>query len=170
MALHRDIYWVGRQWAVTGYGLQACDQKQKSPFDIEANRLWEDGVLESVRAQKWLNAEDFEKALEIARKRYPGPPRNAAQPAKEQPPREIIVPASPGPPIAPLPPTPRLAEPKPQRLVAVELQQKIAELKASLLARRDAVEPPQPAAPRFHVSFNSTAKFVTPWRLRQRSQ
>jgi len=23
MALHRDIYWVGRQWAVTGYGIQA---------------------------------------------------------------------------------------------------------------------------------------------------
>jgi hypothetical protein len=28
MALHRDIYWVGRQWAVTGYGIQACDQKK----------------------------------------------------------------------------------------------------------------------------------------------
>ena len=49
MALHRDIYWVGRQWAVTGYGIQACDQKQKGQFDIEASRLWEDGVLESVR-------------------------------------------------------------------------------------------------------------------------
>ena len=21
MALHRDVYWVGRQWAVSGYGL-----------------------------------------------------------------------------------------------------------------------------------------------------
>ena len=36
MALHRDIFWVGRQWAVTGYGIQACDQKQKGGFDIEA--------------------------------------------------------------------------------------------------------------------------------------
>ena len=36
MALHRDIFWVGRQWAVTGYGVQACDQKQKGQFDIEA--------------------------------------------------------------------------------------------------------------------------------------
>ena len=35
MALHRDIYWVGRQWAVTGYGMQACNQKQKGQFDIE---------------------------------------------------------------------------------------------------------------------------------------
>ena len=50
MALHRDIFWVGRQWAVTGYGMQACDQKQKSKFDIEASRLWDDDVLESLRA------------------------------------------------------------------------------------------------------------------------
>ena len=61
MALHRDIYWVGRQWAVTGYGIQAFDQKQKGKFDIEASRLWEDGVLEGIRALKWLNSEDFDK-------------------------------------------------------------------------------------------------------------
>ena len=77
MALHRDIFWVGRQWAVTGYGIQACDQKQKGQFDIEASRLWEDDVLESVRAQKWLNAEDFDKAISVARKHYPEPPRKA---------------------------------------------------------------------------------------------
>ena len=78
MALHRDIYWVGRQWAVTGYGIQACDQKQKGKFDIEASRLWEDGVLDSVRVQKWLNIEDFDKAITVARKYYPEPPRKAA--------------------------------------------------------------------------------------------
>ena len=80
MALHREIYWVGRQWAVTGYGIQACDQKQKSKFDIEASRLWEDGVLEAMRALKWLNIEDFEKALSVARKHYLEPPRKAAPP------------------------------------------------------------------------------------------
>ena len=48
MALHRDIYWVGRQWAVTGYGMQAVDQKQKSKFDIEASRLWEDDLAERL--------------------------------------------------------------------------------------------------------------------------
>jgi len=73
MALHRDIYWVGRQWAVTGHGIQACDQKQKGQFDIEASRLWEDGVLEAVRALEWLNAEDFDQAVSIARKYYPEP-------------------------------------------------------------------------------------------------
>jgi hypothetical protein len=78
MALHRDIYWVGKQWAVTGYGIQACDQKKKGQFDIEASRLWEDGVLEGLRAEPWLNREDFDKALAAARKHYPEPPRKAA--------------------------------------------------------------------------------------------
>jgi hypothetical protein len=80
MALHRDIYWVGRQWAVTGYGIQACDQKQKGKFDIESARLWDEGVLEAVRALKWLNIEDFDKALSVARKHYPEPPRKAVPP------------------------------------------------------------------------------------------
>jgi hypothetical protein len=74
MALHRDIYWVGKQWAVTGYGLQAVDQKLKGSFDVEASRLWDDGLLESVHAEKWLNAADFDKGLAVARKRYPRPP------------------------------------------------------------------------------------------------
>ncbi len=80
MALHRDIYWVGRQWAVTGYGVQACNQKQKGQFDIAGSRLWEDGVLESLRAQAWINIEDFEKAVDVARKYYPEPPRKTAPP------------------------------------------------------------------------------------------
>ena len=50
MALDRDIHWVGRQWAVTGYGMQAVDQKLKGQFDIEASRLWEDGLSESLHA------------------------------------------------------------------------------------------------------------------------
>jgi hypothetical protein len=74
MALHRDIYWVGKQWAVTGHGIQACNQKQKSQFDIEGARLWDDGVQEAVRAEKWINLDDFEKAVDMARKYFPEPP------------------------------------------------------------------------------------------------
>ena len=85
MALHRDIFWVGRQWAVTGYGIQACNQKQKGQFDIEGSRLWEDGVQESLRGEAWLNIEDFEKAIEVARKYYPEPPRKFAPVAPEIP-------------------------------------------------------------------------------------
>jgi hypothetical protein len=98
MALHRDIYWVGRQWAVTGYGIQACDQKQKGQFDIEGSRLWEDGVQELVRAQKWFNSEDFDKAVSVARKYYPessreSPPEEPVlQPAQDVSPQEPLRP------------------------------------------------------------------------------
>ena len=90
MPLHRDIYWVGRQWAVTGYGIQARDQKRKGQFDIEGSRLWEDGVLDSMRALKWLNAEDFEKAVSAARRYYPQPPRSTppAEHSASPPPKE----------------------------------------------------------------------------------
>ena len=99
MALHRNIYWVGRQWAVTGYGIQACDQKQKGQFDIEGSRLWEEGVQESLRAEKWLNAEDFERAVSVARKYYPEPSRNAEPPQSTvSPPKEEVRPIKlPGP-------------------------------------------------------------------------
>jgi hypothetical protein len=89
MALHRDIYWVGRQWTVTGYGIQACDQKQKGQFDIEASRIWEEDVLDRLRALKWLHAEDFEKAVTVARKHYP-------EPSRSNPPAEDAVPAAGG--------------------------------------------------------------------------
>ena len=69
MALHRDIFWVGRQWAVTGHGMQLIDQRLKGAFDIEASRLWDDDLIESLRAKEWLKAEDFDKGLAVARKR-----------------------------------------------------------------------------------------------------
>jgi hypothetical protein len=78
MALHRDIFWVGKQWAVTGYGMQAVDQKQKSKFDIEASRVWEDDLLEVLSEQRWFNAEDFSAGLSVARAKYPEPPAMAA--------------------------------------------------------------------------------------------
>jgi hypothetical protein len=52
MALHRDIYWVGRQWAVTGYGIQAIDRKLKGKFDIGASRVWKEGLLENMREKR----------------------------------------------------------------------------------------------------------------------
>ena len=77
MALHRDIYWVGRQWAVTAVGVQAVDQRLKGAFDIEVARIWEEGLSERMRTHAWLNAEDFERALSVARSRFPAPPRKA---------------------------------------------------------------------------------------------
>ena len=71
MALHRDIFWIGRQWAVTGHGMQLIDQRLEGAFDIEAIRLWDDDLIESLRAKAWLKAEDFDKGLAVARTRYP---------------------------------------------------------------------------------------------------
>lgn len=98
MALHRDIYWVGKQWAVTGHGIQACNQKQKSQFDIAGARLWEEGVQEAVRAETWVNTDDFEKAIAVARKYYPEPPSETLPPLEVAPaPLELILEPQPEP-------------------------------------------------------------------------
>jgi hypothetical protein len=89
MALHRDIYWVGRQWAVTGHGMQAIDQKLQGKFDIAVARLWEDNLPESLRAEKWFNLEDFNKGLGLARARYPLPPGQPAPALKAAPTLEV---------------------------------------------------------------------------------
>jgi hypothetical protein len=70
MALHRDVFWIGRQWAVTGHGMQLIDQRLEGAFDIEVIRLWDDDLMDSLRAKAWLKAEDFDKALAVARTRH----------------------------------------------------------------------------------------------------
>ena len=130
MALDRDIYWVGRQWAVTGFGIQAIDQRLKGSFDIEIARLWDEIAVERTRALAWLNAADFDKAIEIARARYPEPPREKLplvesvlkmiQPATETekpvvPPRVVAARVEKP---APVPPTPLRVDP----LLAIRME------------------------------------------------
>jgi hypothetical protein len=74
MALHRDIFWVGRQWAVTGAGIQAVDQRLRGVLDIEVTRLWDDDLVQSRRAKPGVNAADFDTALTVARARFPQGP------------------------------------------------------------------------------------------------
>ncbi len=85
MGLHRDIHWLGHQWSVTGFGMQAIDQRLKGAFDIEAALLWDDEVSRRMRALTWINAEDFDKALAVARKRFSEPP------AKSRPGAESVL-------------------------------------------------------------------------------
>ena len=80
MPLHRDIFWIGRQWAVTGFGMQAINQKHGGQFDIPVERLWDDNLLTGVRGQKWFNPDDFAKGLAIAQARHPKPPPKPAPP------------------------------------------------------------------------------------------
>jgi hypothetical protein len=74
MALHRDIFWVGRQWAVTGAGIQAVDQRLRGVLDIDVARLWNDDLIQSRRAKPGVNTADFDKALTVARERFPQTP------------------------------------------------------------------------------------------------
>ncbi len=141
MALHRDIYWVGRQWAVTGLGMQAIDPKLQGKFDIAVSRLWEDDLPEILSAEKWFNPEDFGKGLVLARTRYPQPP---GQPAPA--PKVTMAP-----PAAPAP----IAVPPPKS--------------APLAPEGGPVEPPKPALQKFQMRIESCpAKFVRPWRIRLR--
>jgi hypothetical protein len=84
MALHRDIFWIGRQWAVTGFGMQAINQKHGGQFDIAIERLWDDDLLDGLRDEKWFNPDDFAKGLAIAQARHPKPPRPASPPLPVQ--------------------------------------------------------------------------------------
>jgi hypothetical protein len=155
MALHRNIYWVGRQWAVTGSGIQACDQKQKGKFDIEAARLWEDGVLESIRALKWLNSEDFEKAVTVARKYYPEPPRKEPPLPRPAPPEVIVS---------------RLENSVPKNTVAGNGIPKNG-LSKDDVAGKPAKAPPKPVVRTFDMRIEgSRAKFIPVWRIRVHSR
>jgi len=148
MALHRDIYWVGRQWAVTGYGMQAIDPKRNGEFDIEVSRLWEDGALERLRALKWIQIEDFDRAVFIARARFPEPPRKAAAPVEE---RVLGL-------IEAVLKDTGLKETRFREAISKEVSGKAIP-----------VEPPKSVPHSFDMRIDGwPAKFVVPWRVRTR--
>jgi hypothetical protein len=146
MALDRDIYWVGRQWAVTGLGIQLVDQRLKGAFDIELSRVWEEGISERMRAYAWLNAEDFDKALAMARARFPEPPRKQLPLIESV--LELIRPA-PAEAAKPVAPAPQAAAPAGHTVPAAP---------AAPLIR---------AAPALALRIDrASAKFLPQWRVR----
>ena len=150
MALHRDIFWIGRQWAVTGFGLQAVDQRLKGAFDVEGTRLWEDDLPQRMRALAWLNADDFNKALDLARGRFPQPPRKSLPLVESV--LELIQPVASEPlrPVTSIVEAPPILETRslPSTPVAIEL-------------------PPAKAQPlNLHIG-RASAKFLPSWRVRQ---
>ena len=112
MALHRDIFWIGRQWAVTGFGMQAVNQKLFGEFDVEIARLWDDDWLDVLRAQQWLNAEDFAKGLAVARTRFPEPPRKVPPPLPIEALLQVIA----------APATPPRPKPTPEAVAAIVVE------------------------------------------------
>jgi len=149
MAMHRDIYWVGRQWAVTGAGIQAVDQKRRSAFDIEVTRIWDDNLSERVRAHDWLNGEDFDRALATARTRFPKPAQ------KPLPLVESVL---------------ELLQPPPRERPKTEPPKPVTPPPASVPQPSEAapVTPPAPAPPIPELRIEgSLARFLPQWRVRR---
>jgi len=162
MALHRDILWIGKQWAVTGHGMQLIDQRLEGAFDIEAARLWDDDLIESLRAKAWLKAEDFDKGLAIARTRHP-------QRSGEVPPVPVTAQAPGSEPIAPAlpaakPEAPKFEAPKPEQLAAVE-PPRPAEPQVLESPPPVTVEPPKQESPGLQMKIDGGARFARPWRV-----
>ena len=159
MALHRDIYWVGRQWAVTGFGVQAVDQRLKGAFDIEVAKIWEDDLLQRMRGLAWLNAGDFSRALELARERFPAPPRKKGLPLVESV-LELIQPVEAEPPPKPAPASiaTNVREAEPARTTPPAALPPTMELPREL--------PPHTAKPLAMRMEHVPAKFLPRWRIR----
>ena len=161
MALHRDIHWIGRQWAVTGFGMQAIDQKLGGKFDIEVERLWDDGLAEILREQKWFNVEDFDKGLAIARKRHPEPPRKVVP----SPLRRPILPPMDSSLVPPLAIAPKFEELKVRKIDPVEPSRNSAEPVRLEFSQPEPIELPKAALPIFQIGIAGSARFVRPWRV-----
>ena len=151
MALHRDIFWIGRQWAVTGHGMQLIDQRLEGAFDIEVARLWDDDLIESLRAKAWLKAEDFDKGLAVARTRHPQPQAGSTSAVAPLPP-----------PIEPVaPPLP----PKLERSATVEPQQPSLAPPEAVSPEPLPIEPPKQQSPDLRMKIDGGARFARPWRV-----
>jgi hypothetical protein len=148
MALHRDIYWVGRQWAVTGFGVQAIDQRLQGAFDVESSQVWDEGLQVRMRKHAWVNGEDFDKALMVARQRFPVPAAKSLPLVESV--LELIQQPVPGPAQQPTPPP---------RDDQADLQ------RAETSAR---VERPQAAAPLLQLRTQGRlARFLPQWRVKR---
>jgi hypothetical protein len=68
------VLWLGHQWAVTTFGVEARD----GCYVIAASRLWENeaehGWVRHMASKAWVDAQDFSEALRIGRARHA--PRN----------------------------------------------------------------------------------------------
>jgi hypothetical protein len=147
MALHRDILWIGRQWAVTGHGMQLIDQRLMGAFDIELARLWDEELIARMHAKEWLNTEDFDKGLAVARARHTPPEAGSEPVSAAVPTAEPIV----------LPPPPQPEQPPFDELPPL----------ASTLPADPGPRPAglaEQAPPDLQMKIDGGARFARPWR------
>ena len=146
MALHRDILWIGRQWAVTGHGMQLIDQRLMGAFDIEVAHLWDDDLIARMHAKEWLNTADFDKGLAVARARH-RPPEAGSEPA-------ALAVSEIDPTVTPpakLERPPSVEPPPAQAMASPSLPP---------------VESAKRRSPELEMKIDGGAKFARPWRVR----
>jgi len=169
MALHRDIHWIGRQWAVTGHGMQLIDQKLQGFFDIDITGLWDESLIATMHAKQWLNAADFDKGLAVARARFPQSSLPVT-PVPEAVPAPMVEPIAPLPPVA-MPEAPvRDVPPKPDKrepaaAVPAPPPEPDPVLPPAVSTAPGSIEPPQDKPAVSRLRFNGNAKFLRPWRV-----
>ena len=155
MALHRDSFWIGRQWAVTGHGMQLIDQRLMGDFDIEVAQLWDEDLIARMHARTWLNAGDFDTGLTVARSRHQRPaPETAGETPAPLPPEPIVVP----------PPPP------PAEQAAIEIPNDmppgvLADAQEHRAPSPVPVEPPAPRPPDLQMKTDGRGRFASPWRV-----
>jgi hypothetical protein len=70
--LSKPVFWRGRQWAVTKYGVECRDRNR---YWVERRRIWEDekqfGWVRHMAEKNWVDIADFAEALRLARIRWP---------------------------------------------------------------------------------------------------
>jgi hypothetical protein len=84
VVLHRDVFWLGRQWAVTGYGVQAVSKKHNMKFDIDVSQIWNEDLDAPMRDLPWFDATDFAEAVARARKRAAEQPTTFRPPLTDE--------------------------------------------------------------------------------------
>jgi hypothetical protein len=74
--LSQPIYWQGRQWAVTPFGLECRDGTYVIARDRHEDRY---GWVRHMAGKTWTDLPDFAEALRIARRREQLRPRRPAR-------------------------------------------------------------------------------------------
>ncbi len=68
--LHEPIYWTGRQWAVTEFGLES----RTGIYSIPKRRLWNEeddwGWVRQISNRPWVDMADFAEGLRLARQKW----------------------------------------------------------------------------------------------------
>ncbi len=66
--LTEPVHWQGRQWAVTGFGIEALDGMYHIPFaDIPPGARGQPEWLDSLRRRYGTDCNDLDAALRVAR-------------------------------------------------------------------------------------------------------